>query len=76
MKIFFFWAFTITGCISISAFDSFLSMPVGITSSAIGLKICVIAAGIKRVTHQLRTKTWSNSIVGKKQIKWHEGLNF
>ena len=29
--------FTITGCISISAFDSLLGIPRGITSSAIGL---------------------------------------
>ena len=38
---------TITGCISISHFASFLGVPIGITSSAIGLKICQIAAGIK-----------------------------
>ena len=39
---------TITGCISISAFSSVLGIPVGITSSAIGLKTCAIAAGIKK----------------------------
>ena len=33
---------TITGCVSISAFASFLGVPVGITSAAIGLKICAI----------------------------------
>ena len=37
-------AFTITGCILISAFDSLLVIPIGITSSAISLKICAIAA--------------------------------
>ena len=41
-------ASTITGCISISAFTSLIGIPVGITSSAIGLKICAIAAGIKK----------------------------
>ena len=37
-----------TGCISISAFASLLGIPIGITSSAIGLKICAITAGIKK----------------------------
>ena len=32
-------ASTITGCISISAFASLLGIPIGITSSAMGLKI-------------------------------------
>ena len=41
-------ASTITGCISSSAFASSLSIPIGITSSAIGLKICATAAGIKK----------------------------
>ena len=39
---------TITGYISISAFASLLGTPVGIMSSAIGLKMCTIAAGIKK----------------------------
>ena len=38
---------TITGCVSISAFSSLVGIPVGITSSATGLKICAITAGIK-----------------------------
>ena len=38
-------ASTITGCISISAFTFLIDIPVGITSSAIGLKICAITAG-------------------------------
>ena len=37
--------FTITGCISISAFTSLLGFPVAITSSPIGLKVCAITAG-------------------------------
>ena len=39
---------TITGCISFSDFASLVVIPIGITSSAIGLKICVIAGGIKK----------------------------
>ena len=37
---------TITGCVSISAFSSLVGIPKGITSSAIGLKICETTAGI------------------------------
>ena len=41
-------ASTITGCILISTFTSLLGISIGIASSAIGLKICVITAGIKK----------------------------
>ena len=37
----------ITGCVSISAFASLVGIHEGTTSSAIGLKVCVITAGIK-----------------------------
>ena len=36
----------ITGCVSISAFASLIGIPIGITSSAVVLKICEITAGI------------------------------
>ena len=39
---------TISGCVSISAFASLVGISVGITSYAIGLKICGIIAGIKK----------------------------
>ena len=38
----------VTGCASISAFASLVGIPIGITSSAIGLKMCVITARIKK----------------------------
>ena len=38
---------TITGSVSISAFASSVSIPIGIKSSAIGLNICAITSGIK-----------------------------
>ena len=38
----------ITGCVSISDFASLVGIPIGITSSTIGSKICVITAGIKK----------------------------
>ena len=41
-------ASTVTECISISASASLFSIPMGITSSTIGLKICAITSGIKK----------------------------
>ena len=49
-------ASTITGCISISAFASLIGIPIGITSSAIGLKICAITAGIKKYESIIKKK--------------------
>ena len=40
-------ASAIAGCISISAFVSLLGIPIGITSSVVGLKICAVTAGIQ-----------------------------
>ena len=50
---------TITGCISISAFASVVGILIGITSSAIELKICAITTGIKKY----------KSIIKKKKMK-------
>ena len=47
---------TITRCISISAFASLVGIPIGITSSAIELKICTITAAIKNISQQLRKR--------------------
>ena len=44
---------TITRCISISAFASLVGIQIGITSSAIELKICAITAAIKNISQQL-----------------------
>ena len=41
-------ASTITVYVCISAFPSLVGIPIGITSSAIGLKTCAITAGIKK----------------------------
>ena len=41
-------ASTITGYVSISPFASLVGILIGITSSAIGLKICAITAGTKK----------------------------
>ena len=46
---------TATGCVSISAFSSF-SIPIGITSSAVGLKTCAVTAGTKKYKSIARKK--------------------
>ena len=46
----------ITGCVSISAFASLVGIPIGIASSTIGIKICVITAGIKRYKSIIKKK--------------------
>ena len=41
---------TVTGCVSISAFVSLVGIHIGVTSSEIVLKICVITEGIKSIS--------------------------
>ena len=48
--------FNIAGCVSISAFGSLVGIPIGITSSAIGLKICARTAGIKKYMSIIKKK--------------------
>ena len=47
---------TVNGCVSISAFASLVAIPVGITSSAVGIKICAITSGIKKYKSIIKTK--------------------
>ena len=47
---------TITICISISAFASLVAIPMRITSSAIGLKMCAISAAIKKYKLTIKKK--------------------
>ena len=62
---------TVSSCVSVSIFDSLVGIPLGIVSSAVGLKICVITAGIKIYVSIIKKKkkdiSW-NSIVSKKII--------
>ena len=41
-------ASAVTGCVSNSAFASLVGISVGTASSAVGLKICAITAGVKK----------------------------
>ena len=54
-----FIASTITDCASISVFASLVCVPVGVTSAAVGIKICAITVGIKKY----------NSIIERKKRK-------
>ena len=47
---------TVAGCVSISTFTSLVGIPIGITSSAIRLKICVIISGIKKYKSIIKKK--------------------
>ena len=53
-------ASTIIGCVSISAFVSLDGIPEGITSPAVGLKIFVITAGIKKHKSIIKKKRKTN----------------
>ena len=49
-------ALTGTGCVLFSAFASLVADPLGITSSAVGLKLCAITAGIKKYKSVIKEK--------------------
>ena len=46
----------ITGCVSTSAFASLVCIPVGITSSGIGIQICAVIVGIKKYKSIIKEK--------------------
>ena len=46
----------VTGCVSISAFASLVAISVGITSSAVGIKISAITAGIGKYKSVIKKK--------------------
>ena len=47
---------TVTGCVCISSFASLVGMPIGITSSALRLKVCVITVGMKKYKPKIEKK--------------------
>ena len=50
------FVFAVTGCASISAFASLVAILVAITGSAVGSKICVLTAGIKKCKSIIKKK--------------------
>ena len=68
---------TITVCSSVYAFPSLIGIPIGITSSAIRLKICAIAAGIKKYKSIIKTKKKKHDkIVFLVKSKSNKSINF
>ena len=59
---------TITGCVYISALASLVGIPIGITSFAVGLKICAITAGIKKYKSivQKKKKNYDQTVLSAK----------
>ena len=47
---------TVTGCVSMSAFASLACVPVGISSSGVGINICAIIAVIKKYKSIIKKK--------------------
>ena len=75
------WVFklvsTVTGFIWISAFASSGCVPVGITSYAIGIKICAITAEIKKYKSIIKKKKKKHDkivLLGKDKLNTIEGL--
>ena len=52
---------TINGCISVSAFAFLVDIPIGIASSAIGLKMCAIIEAIKNYKSIIKKKKNKNN---------------
>ena len=70
---------TITGCVSISAFASLVGILIGIASSTIGLKICVINAGIKKYKSVIKKKRKKHDkilLLAKSKLNYIEVLIF
>ena len=55
-------ASAVTGCLSISAFASLAGIPIGIMSSAVGIKIIAITAGIRKYKSIIKEKEKKNMI--------------
>ena len=67
----------ITGCISISALASLVCVSVGITSSAVRIKICAITARIKKCKSIIKKKKNKNDkimLLGRDKLNTVEVL--
>ena len=70
-------ALTITGCVLISALPSFVNILVDITSSAVGINTCPIAAGLKKYKSIIKKKKKKHNkivLLGKDKINTIEVL--
>ena len=71
-------ASAVTGCVQISTFASLVCVPVGITSSAIGINICAITAGIKKYKSIIKKKKkhYKTVLLGEDKLNTIEVLIF
>ena len=68
---------TVTGCVSISTFGSLFRVSVGITSPAVGTKICAIPSGIKKYKSIIKKKKKKHNkivLLGKNKFNTTEVL--
>ena len=68
---------TVTGCVSVSAFDSLVCVLVGIMSSSVGIKISAITARIKKyksITKKEKKKHDKIILLGKDKLHTVEVL--
>ena len=63
-------ASTITRCFFIFAFHSLIGIPIGVTSSALRLNVCAIAAGIKKCQPIIKKKKKHDKIVLLAYLNW------
>ena len=70
---------TITGFVSTSAFTFLVDIPIRITRSAIGLKICTITAGIKTYKSIIKKKKKNHDkmvLLPKSKLNRIKSFNF
>ena len=67
--------FTVTRCISNSAFAFLLGIPTGIMSSAIGFRNCPISAWLKKYKSIINKKKKKHDKIGL-LVKYHRSLIF
>ena len=68
---------TVTVCVSISAFASLVCVPVGVTSSAVGIEIYAITSGIKKyksIIEKNNKKHDKTVLIGKDKLNAIEVL--
>ena len=66
---------TVNGCVSISTLASLVCVLVGITNSAIGIKICEFTAGIKKYKSIIKKKKKKHGkivLLGKDKLNTFE----
>ena len=67
----------VSGCVSISEFASLVGFPVVIASSAVGIKMCGITAGIKKYKSIIKKKKKKHDktvLLGK--VKYYQSFDF